>query len=246
VEVHWDIRQRETYSWARQVLYPSLMEAALWRFTGTYNSDRLAYGVNRIQQWYLGDGLYQDGTSWQFNYYTAMVIHPWSLEILGITTSLGNLFTAFQATEVQRAQRHARWMEEMISPEGTYPVYGRSAVYRLAVFHNLGLMFLRRQAPGELSPGPTRAALLSVMRKMGDDPDTWNGPWLRAGIVGFQPGLADDYISTGSVYFTSLGFVTLGLPETDAFWTAAGGPWTQRRIWWADPNVLADQRIARK
>jgi hypothetical protein len=219
------------------------MEAALWRFTGTYDSGRLSYGLNRIQQWYLGDGLYQDGTSWQFNYYAGMVIHPWALEILDIAFNLGNQFGDMRSTQISRAQRHARWMEEIISPDGTYPVYGRSAVYRMAVFHNMGHMFLRGQAPGELSPGPTRAALLAVMKAIGDDPGTWNGPWLRAGIVGFQPGLADEYISTGSLYFATLGFTTLGLPATNAFWTAAGGPWTQRRIWSADSTVVQDSRI---
>ena len=57
------------------------------------------------------------------------------------------------------------------------------------------------------------------------------GGWLLHGIVGHQPELAEGYTSVGSVYFCAQGFVHLGLPVSDEFWTSAAQPWTQQRIW---------------
>jgi hypothetical protein len=41
--------------------------------------------------------------------------------------------------------------------------------------------------------------------------------WLVLGFNGHQPGIADYYTSTGSLYMATLGFLPLGLPATDKF-----------------------------
>ncbi|XFE74044.1 DUF2264 domain-containing protein [Algoriphagus halophilus] len=51
------------------------------------------------------------------------------------------------------------------------------------------------------------------------------------GLAGHQPGLAEPYISTGSLYLCSLGFLPLGLPASHPFWTDPAEDWTNKKIW---------------
>ena len=41
--------------------------------------------------------------------------------------------------------------------------------------------------------------------------------WLQIGVYGHQPGVAEVYISTGSLYLCSEAFLMLGLPPGDPF-----------------------------
>ena len=53
--------------------------------------------------------------------------------------------------------------------------------------------------------------------------------YLTIGFAGHQPALGDWYSNNGSMYITSEGFLALGLPETDSFWTAPAQDWTQKK-----------------
>ena len=55
--------------------------------------------------------------------------------------------------------------------------------------------------------------------------------WLQIGFAGHQPGIAEDYISAGSVYLCSTGLLSLGLPANDAFWVDAPADWTSKKAW---------------
>jgi len=57
-----------------------------------------------------------------------------------------------------------------------------------------------------------------------------------------QPGLADFYITTGSLYICLNAFVPLGLPETDEFWSGAPLPWTSVKVW-TGMDVKADHAL---
>jgi len=56
------------------VLFASIVEAALWHFSGEVQSDRLNYGLDQFQKWYLGDGTYGDGPEFHWDYYNSYVI----------------------------------------------------------------------------------------------------------------------------------------------------------------------------
>jgi hypothetical protein len=56
-------------------------------------------------------------------------------------------------------------------------------------------------------------------------------PWLNIGLCGQQPGLADFYITTGSLYLCTTIFLPLGLPADDPFWTDPDTPWTAKKVW---------------
>jgi len=120
----------------------------------------------------------------------------------------------------------------MINTDGSFPVTGRSIVYRGGAFHHLADMALRKQLPETLPPGQVRAALTAVIKKTFASPATFTKDgWLAIGLYGNQPGLADVYINTGSLYLCSTILLPLGLPDTDEFWTASSLPWTSVKVW---------------
>ena len=145
-----------------------------------------------------------------------------------------------------RARRYAAVQERMISPEGTYPVIGRSSAYRFGAFHLLAVMALQHQLPPELKPAAVRGALTAVVRRTMAAPGTLDAQgWLQVGAVGHQPSLCEGYISTGSLYLCLFGLVELGLPASDPFWTAPPEPWTQKQIW-SGADVPADHAYTKK
>lgn len=54
--------------------------------------------------------------------------------------------------------------------------------------------------------------------------------------------MSETYINTGSVYLCTFGFLALGLPATDPFWTEPFTPWTGLKAWNGE-DVVADHAI---
>ena len=224
------------------LLFSAMVEAALWKFTGSCDIKPIENAVTTHETWFLGDGTYGDGPQFHWDYYNSYVIQPMLLDVLRVCREnkhpLGDLY----AKEVQRAQRYASVLERMISPEGTYPVMGRSSAYRFANMQLLTQVFLQEIAPKSLDPGSTRSALTAVIRRIIGAAETFDDKgWLQIGVVGYQPKIRDSYNATGSLYLTTTGLLHLGLPPDHRFWTAPSGAWTQKRIWSGDPDAPKDE-----
>ena len=214
------------------LLFASIVEAALWHFTGEVQMDRLSYGLDQFQQWYRGDGTYGDGPEFHWDYYNSYVIHPMLLDILTVCREKHDPHGALYDEELRRAKRYAAILERLISPEGTFPVMGRSSAYRFAAFQALSQVILLKQLPQEINPGAARAGITAVVRRMIEAPGAFDKEgWLQIGAVGYQPGIRNVYNSTGSLYFCLLGLIHLGLPADDPFWQAPAADWTQKQIW---------------
>lgn len=215
------------------VLFSATIECAIWELTGDCNKAPIEYAIHRfMSEWYLGDGTYGDGKNFHWDYYNSYVIHPLLLETLRVCRDKGDPLGALLPQEQQRADRYAEVLEHLISPEGTFPVIGRSSVYRFAVFQEIGYMGFRWGWPSSLDPGATRAAMTTVIRRMIEASGTFdkNG-WLNIGVVGYQPSARDPYNYTGALYFCTVGLSHLGIPADAPFWTAPAGKWFQQRVW---------------
>ena len=66
---------------------------------------------------------------------------------------------------LKRAQRYAAVQERMISPEGTYPIFGRSITYRFGAFQHLSKIAYMRKLPKYVTPAQVRYALYTVIKK---------------------------------------------------------------------------------
>ena len=144
---------------------------------------------------------------------------------------------------VKRMRRYAALQERMISPEGTFPPIGRSLTYRIGAFQALSQVALMHQLPDNVSPAQVRSAMTKVMRNLFDAPGTFDkSGWLTLGLAGHQPEIADSYTSTGSLYLCTTGFLALGLPSSDPFWTLPSQPWTSQKAW-GGKKVLKDYKV---
>ncbi|WP_199140536.1 DUF2264 domain-containing protein [Pedobacter sp. ASV12] len=214
------------------LLFAGLTEGFLMSIGEQYDPARIQFSLNKMKEWYVGDGWYSDGAKFSMDYYNSYVIHPMLVDLLGIMVKKGRASQTDYDSALKRMIRYAEYLERVIAPDGTYPAYGRSITYRTAAFQVLAQVALMEKLPQWIQPTQVRAALTKVMHNMYDGHQNFdqNG-WLLLGFNGHQPMIADTYTSTGSLYMATLGFLTLGLPADNAFWTGPPAPWTSVKAW---------------
>ena len=222
------------------LLFASTIESFLAKAGGGCDNFRVNMACRKVEEWYVGDGWYADGPVFAFDYYSSYVFHAMYLETLQamidakVNTRID--YNKYFDRALKRAQKYAIILERFISPEGTFPVIGRSTPYRLAAMQPLALLAWYQKMPKELSNGQVRAALTQVMHRMFDHQNNYNQKgFLTIGFCGSQPETADWYTNNGSLYMTSLSFMPLGLPANHPFWTDAPLPWTQVKAWNGKP-----------
>ncbi len=222
------------------VLFSAMVETGLCVLGADYDERRIEKSVRQVLDWYKGDGIYGDGPWFHWDYYNSFVIQPMLLDIMG-------QFPRWQEeyeTVLERSRRYGGVLERLISPEGAYPVVGRSVCYRFGAFQTLSQMALFHSLPDGVSPSQVRCGLTAVIRRIMKSGIVDEAGWLVPGVCGLQPGLAERYINTGSLYLCTAVFLALGLPETDDFWSREEEPWTGKKIF-CGQQVSADRAIDR-
>lgn len=222
------------------LLFSSTIEGLLAKAGAQYDEYRVNSAIRKVEEWYTGDGWYADGPEFAFDYYSSYVFHPMYLETLqALKDSKAYTrihYSNYYNRALRRAQKYSIVLERLISPEGTFPVFGHSIPYRMATMQPLALMAWYEKLPAGLTNGQVRSALTAVMHRMFDDKENFNeGGFLTIGFAGRQPNIADWYTNNGSLYMTSLSFLPLGLPATHPFWTDAQQPWTSQKAWSGQP-----------
>ena len=215
------------------LLFAATVEAFLKQAgEATWDRMRVDYALRQHEQWYKGDGVYGDGPQFHFDYYNAFVIQPMLVDVLAACGDDRPAWAAMREPILTRARRYAAIQERLVAPDGSFPPVGRSLAYRCGAFQGLAHAALRRDLPVGVTPGQARAALSAVIARTLDAPGTFdaNG-WLTLGLCGHQPGVAETYISTGSLYLCSVAFLPLGLPPEDPFWSEPARDWTAKRAW---------------
>lgn len=223
------------------LMFSAIIEAFLKAVGEEFDLMRIDYALRQHEQWYKGDGVYGDGPDFHWDYYNSYVIQPMLVDVVGIVDAYSRQKPAI----LKRSARYAAVLERLISPEGTFPPLGRSLLYRTGAFQSLSQMALLKQLPEELSGAQVRCALTAVIRRMFEQPDTFNADgWLTMGFCGHQPAIGEAYTCTGSLYLCTTGFLALGLPADDPFWTAAPERWTSCKAWSGEPFPI-DHAIGR-
>ena len=239
------------------LLFSSTIESFMAKAGGDFDEYRVNSACRKVEEWYVGDGWYADGPSFAFDYYSSYVFHPMYLETLqAMVDAKVNSRLDYQKyydRELKRCQKYSIILERFISPEGTFPAFGRSIPYRMATMQPLALMAWYQTLPKDLSNGQVRAALTKVLHRMFDQENNFNEKgYLSIGFCGnSQKDVADWYTNNGSLYMTTLAFMPLGLPADHPFWTDVAQPWTQVKAWnnqqfpkdhqWKDEIVIKDK-----
>ena len=228
--------------YTNRLLFSSTIESFLAKAGAPHDNFRINMAIRKPEEWYVGDGWFADGQgTFAFDYYSCYVFHAMYLETLQNMIDAkgggwGIDYRKFRERQLKRTQKMAIVLERFISPEGTFPVIGRSTPYRMAAMQPLALMAWYQTLPKDLSNGQVRAALTQVFHRMFDQQNNFNqGGYLTIGFCGSQPDTADWYTNNGSLYMCSLAFMPLGLPADHPFWKDAPQPWTQVKAWGGQP-----------
>lgn len=225
------------------VMFAATVESALLEFGEPTLEERLESYVRDMLAWYCGDGVYGDGEFFHFDYYNSFVIHPMLVDVLATLKKHDGRFSRAHDVVMQRAARYAEIQERFIAPDGTFPPVGRSLAYRMGAFQTLALMAWQHALPEAVKPAQVRCALTATIRRMMEAPGTYDADgWLRVGLCGHQLDQGEVYISTGSLYLCSAGLLPLGLPPSDAFWSAPAERWTSQKLW-SGESLPADHAI---
>jgi hypothetical protein len=226
------------------LLFTGMIETFFCQYNLPYDVVRIDYGVREFSQhWYTGDGMFSDGMQFHLDYYNSYVIQPYLAAILETISKKRSSYNNFISQFDKISKRYAEIQERLINSDGSFPVTGRSIVYRGAAFQHLADMSLRKKLPASLKPAQVRSALTAVIRKTLEAAPNFDAAgWLNIGLSGNQPSLADVYITTGSLYLCSTIFLPLGLPDTDEFWSAPAEPWTAVKAW-SGQDVAADHAL---
>jgi len=232
------------------VMFSATIEAALYKFTGSFDRDATIGYVDQCLGYYKGDGTYGDGENFHWDYYNSFVMQPMLIDVLKTIIEEDSVHNISDKPiqnkyelVLKRAQRYAEIQEMLISPIGTYPVIGRSSTYRFGAFQVLSQIALMQKLPSILKPQQVRATLYTVVKRQIEAPGTFdkNG-WLQIGVYGHQPNMGESYISTGSLYLCSEVFLMLGLRPSNEFWQGKDEEWTSKKIW-SGQNTTHDHAV---
>lgn len=242
-------RSRKIRAWENNwLLFSATVEAALLQFTGECDFLKIKYALDRHNEWYKGDGWYGDGPAFHLDYYNSYVIQPMLVDVTAVVkenADKGEEYATYGAMYdkyVKRMARFAAQQEMLISPEGTFPMLGRSCGYRYGAFQALAHTSLLGTLPKGVSPAQVRSALTAVIKRQTVKSMFDAEGWLTLGFCGHQPDVAENYVSTGSAYLCCFVFLPLGLPADAEFWSGKDEKWSSQRVW-AGEAVMRDAAI---
>ncbi|GAP49131.1 DUF2264 domain-containing protein [Streptomyces azureus] len=174
-------------------------------------------GLERIEQWYVGDGWYTDGDGRKFDYYNgwAMHLYPVLHAWLERDERLLELYGA-------RLERHLSDYARLFGGDGAPMHQGRSLTYRFATTAPLWLGALTGRTP--LPPGETRRLASGALRYFLDRGAVDDRGLLSLGWHGPDESVLQGYSGPASPYWASKGFLGLLLPPGHEVWTAAEEP----------------------
>ncbi|MEJ3748786.1 DUF2264 domain-containing protein [Actinomycetes bacterium KLBMP 9797] len=195
------------------VLFPVIVQQFLAGVGGPHDPAAIEEGLDRIEQWYVGDGWYTDGAGRSFDYYAGWALHLYPLLWARMSGDRprGDKYR-------ERLRAFLTQYQHLFARDGA-PVYqGRSLCYRFASVAPLWLGELMDASP--LPPGRTRRIASGVLRHFVERgvPDErgllglgWYDPFLPA---------TQHYSGPASPYWASKAFLGLLLPADHPAWTA--------------------------
>ncbi|ONI87744.1 hypothetical protein ALI22I_21405 [Saccharothrix sp. ALI-22-I] len=210
------------------VLFRVVVEQFLAEVGGPHDPGEIAGGLERVEDWYVGDGWYSDGKGKNFDYYCGWAMH--------LYTSLWARMAGDTGRRELYAARLSRFLEQyqhFFAADGGPVHQGRSLTYRFASVAPLWLGALTGASP--LPPGRTRRIASGVLRHFAERgvPDE-RGLLTLGWYDEFLP-TTQDYSGPASPYWASKAFLGLLLPPDHPVWTDAEE---------AAPVDLADQVVA--
>ncbi|MCX5104423.1 DUF2264 domain-containing protein [Streptomyces sp. NBC_00053] len=196
-------------------LFQVVSEQFLASVGAPYSRSDIESNLDRIEDWYVGDGWYTDGDGRNFDYYIGWAMHLYPL----LWSRMAGADDGGR-TEVYR-KRLRRFLEDyphFFGSDGAPVHQGRSLTYRFAALAPVWMGALADCTP--LAPGLTRRLASGTMRHFAergvpDERGLLTLGWYDTFLPSTQP-----YSGPASPYWASKGFLGLLLPADHEVWTA--------------------------
>ncbi|MEV8595420.1 DUF2264 domain-containing protein [Streptomyces sp. NPDC052012] len=174
-------------------------------------------GLEKIEQWYLGDGWYTDGRPRAFDHYNG-----WALHLLPVLHAHLAGDAALTAAYGDRLAAHLDGYAATFGADGAPVHQGRSLTYRFGTAAALWAGALTGRTP--LTPGTTRRIASGALRYFLDRGALDERGLLTLGWHGPYAPLVQPYSGPASPYWSACGFLGLLLPPDHPVWTATEDP----------------------
>lgn len=191
-----------------------LTNVALKHAGAEYSAEALSRCLDRIEDFYLGDGWYQDGLTAQKDYYIAFAIHFYSLVYVAVMEEEDpERCRRFR----ERASLFAKQFIYWFSESGEALPYGRSLTYRFAqaAFWSMAAV----TGVEGISLPVIKGIILRHLDYWMKKPMFDNGGILTIGYGYPCLHMAESYNAPGSPYWSMKAFAFLMLPDDHPFWT---------------------------
>lgn len=170
-------------------------------------------GLERIEQWYVGDGWYTDGDGRKYDYYNG-----WAMHLYPVLHAWLEQDERLLALYGDRLSRHLADYARLFGGDGAPMHQGRSLTYRFATTAPLWLGALTGRTP--LTPGGTRRLASGALKYFLDRGAVDDRGLLSLGWHGPDESVLQCYSGPASPYWASKGFLGLLLPPDHEVWTA--------------------------
>ncbi|MGW1003531.1 DUF2264 domain-containing protein [Streptomyces sp. NPDC002520] len=196
-------------------LFQVVSEQFLASVGAPYSQDDIDGGLDRIEDWYVGDGWYTDGDGRNFDYYIGWALHLYPLLWARMAGPDGDGGRAKIYKE--RLSAFLTTYPQFFGADGAPVHQGRSLTYRFAATAPVWMGALTDCSP--LAPGLTRrlasgTARHFVERGVPDERGLLPLGWYDTFLPATQP-----YSGPASPYWASKGFLGLLLPADHPVWT---------------------------
>lgn len=195
------------------MLFQTVSEEFLKSVGGPYEQGEIVRGLDRIEEWYVGDGWYTDGGERNFDYYVGWALHLYPLLWTRMSGDVER-----EKVYRDRLSTFLGTFQHFFGADGAPVHQGRSLTYRFAAVAPVWMGALADATP--LAPGQTRRLASSVLRHftergVPDERGLLSLGWYDTFLPATQP-----YSGPASPYWSAKGFLGLLLPPEHPVWTA--------------------------
>jgi hypothetical protein len=184
-----------------------------------YDAHNTANALNKIDEFYIGDGWYSDGINGHSDYYVPFAMHYYGLVYSKLMEKEDPERSKLYR---ERAAIFAKDFIYWFSEDGSALPYGRSLTYRFA--QNAFWGALAFADVDVFSPGVIKGIILRNLRWWFKQPIFDANGILTIGYTYPNLIMAENYNSPGSPYWALKSFLPLCLEETHPFWSSEEEP----------------------
>jgi len=202
------------------ILFTALAQTVRLKLGYPVPVDELDFRLRQTSAFYTGDGWYVDGEEAEYELYNAWMF-GWHYLLWAEID--GDRLPEHRKQVLERAKSFIAGFQYFYGSNGSYPVWGRSIVYRFAALAVFATGYLHKISPDD--PGMLRRLSSGSIRYYYEhglfDPQEH---YVRQGVHGDFPQANESYISPGSPYWCCHGLFALTFDRDDPFWTAVEAP----------------------